>query len=89
MWVVEAFYEYDDGDYTSIHIGSGEELEMKDLFYAATSPLEGELEQKRDKLTFWVERNDNRSLRGDNRGIVVYRDEVSADKIKEFLGYQV
>ena len=90
MWVVEAFKMYDYEGQDVLHIASGEELAMKDLFSSVTSRLVGELSVRGNHLTFKVEPDKGPSdLNGDARGISLYKQEdISDSYIRKFLGYE-
>ena len=91
MWVVEAFKMYDNEGQDVLHIASGEELAMKDLFLSVISRLIGELSNDGDNLTFQVEPDRGSAhLNGDARGISFYKQETISDSyIRKFLGYEI
>jgi hypothetical protein len=91
MWVVELFRSYDYEGQDVLHLASGEELAMKDLFSSVTSRLVGELSGIHDHLVFRVEPDKGSAhLNGDARGICLYNQEdVSDSDIREFLGYEI
>jgi hypothetical protein len=89
IWVVEAFKMYDYEGQDVLHIASGDEVAMKDLFSSVISRLVGELSGKKDHLVFQVEPDKSPPhLSGDARGICLYKQEdISESSIREFLGY--
>lgn len=89
MWVVEVFKMYGYEGQDVLHLASGDEDVMKDLFSSVTSRLVGELSGKKDHLVFQVEPDKSPPcLNGDARGICLYKQEdISESTIRQFLGY--